>query len=125
MKNIDYVNTVLSKKMDVPVKVIELVNKEYWKEIKKKMNDLESTNLFIRKIGTFSASRYLINQKIKKDINLIRRLPNNKKYSELRKQEIIKKVMGRLKKLLYQRNEVAKIYYERAKRVSSANSESI
>lgn len=121
MRNIDYVNLSVSKELNLPIELIENINKEYWKEVKRKMNDLESTSLYVKKIGTFSISRFLLYKKINKNIQMIRNMPKNQKYSELKKQEIVKKITIRLSKLLVQRNEIAKLYYERFNRVPKIN----
>lgn len=125
MRNLDYVNGAVAKELNLPLEVVEKINKEYWKEVKRKMNDLESTNIFVKKLGTFGVSRYLINKKILKNISMIRNMPKNKKYSELKKQEIIKKIKVRLQKLLYQRNQIALVYYERSTRIPKSTSEGV
>lgn len=125
MKNLDYVCSVISKEMDLPLDLVTKINKEYWREVKRKMNDLESTSIHVKKLGTFSVSRYMINKKIKKNIGLIRGTHKSKRYSELKREEILKKMYVRLKRLLYQRNEIAKLYYVRNKRIHETNTESI
>lgn len=117
MRSIDYVNLTISKQLGIPLNVVESVNKEYWREIKRKMNTCESTNIYVKKIGTFSVSKYLINKKIGKTIGYIRSVGRNEKFSEEKKIEIINSVKQDLRKLLYQRNELAKIKYERPLRV--------
>ena len=112
MKGIDYVNVNVAKELNQPLNIVEQINKEYWREIKRKMNDLESTNIFVRKVGTFMVSKYLINKKIKKTISTIRNTKVSTKYSEIKRNEILKNLYNRLRKLLKQRNEVSKIYYE-------------
>lgn len=125
MRNIDYVCSSVAKDMDLPLELVTKINKEYWKEVKKKMNDLESTSIYVKKLGTFSVSRYMINKKIKKNILIIRGTRKSKKYSELRRQEVLKSLYERMRKLLFQRNEIAKLYYERSNRVRQANSENL
>lgn len=125
MKSLDYVCSVISKEMDLPLDLVTKINKEYWREVKRKMNDLESTSIHVKKIGTFSISKYMINKKIKKTIAIIRGTKKSKRYSELRRSEVLKKLYSRLEKILYQRNEIAKLYYVRNKRVHEANTQSI
>lgn len=125
MRNIDYVCSSVAKDMDLPLELVTKINKEYWKEVKRKMNDLESTSIYVKKLGTFSVSRYMINKKIKKNILIIRGTRKSKKYSELRRQEVLKSLYERMRKLLFQRNEIAKLYYERSKRVRQTNSENL
>jgi hypothetical protein len=123
MRNIDYVNLEVSKSLGLSLDVVEKINKEYWREVKRKMNDLESASIYVKKVGTFSVSRFLINKKIYKTIGMIRALPNNKKFSPLKKEEIIKKMYIKLKKLLIQRNNIAKVYYERTNRLHKIDTE--
>ena len=125
MKSLDYVCSVISKEMDLPLDLVTKINKEYWREVKRKMNDLESTSIHVKKLGTFSVSKYMINKKIKKTILVIRVTKKSKRYSELKRIEILKSLYIRLNKLLYQRNEIAKLYYVRSKRVYETNTESI
>lgn len=125
MRNIDYVCSSVAKDMDLPLELVTKINKEYWREVKRKMNDLESTSIYVKKLGTFSVSRYMINKKIKKNILIIRGTRKSKKYSELRRQEVLKSLYERMRKLLFQRNEIAKLYYERSNRVRQANSENL
>jgi hypothetical protein len=125
MKSLDYVCSVISKEMDLPLDLVTKINKEYWREVKRKMNDLESTSIHVKKLGTFSVSKYMINKKIKKTILVIRGTKKSKRYSELKRIEILKSLYIRLNKLLYQRNEIAKLYYVRSKRVYETNTESI
>lgn len=125
MKGIDYVNVNVAKELNQPLNIVEQINKEYWREIKRKMNDLESTNIFVRKVGTFMVSKYLINKKIKKTISTIRNTKISTKYSEIKRNEILKNLYNRLRKLLKQRNEVSKIYYEqRINRVLKSDTKS-
>lgn len=125
MKGIDYVNVNVAKELNQPLNIVEQINKEYWREIKRKMNDLESTNIFVRKVGIFMVSKYLINKKIKKTISTIRNTKISTKYSEIKRNEILKNLYNRLRKLLKQRNEVSKIYYEqRINRVLKSDTKS-
>ena len=125
MRNLDYVCSVISKELDLPLDLVTKVNKEYWREVKRKMNDLESTSIYVKKLGTFTVSRYMINKKIKKTIGVIRGTRKSKRYSELKREEVLKKLYSRLRKLLYQRNEIAKLYYVRRNRIYEINTESI
>lgn len=125
MRNLDYVCSVISKELDLPLDLVTKINKEYWREVKRKMNDLESTSIYVKKLGTFTVSRYMINKKIKKTIGIIRGTRKSKRYSELKREEVLKKLYSRLRKLLYQRNEIAKLYYVRRNRIYEINTESI
>lgn len=125
MRNLDYVCSVISKELDLPLDLVTKINKEYWREVKRKMNDLESTSIYVKKLGTFTVSRYMINKKIKKTIGVIRGTRKSKRYSELKREEVLKKLYSRLRKLLYQRNEIAKLYYVRRNRIYEINTESI
>lgn len=125
MKSLDYVCSVISKEMDLPLDLVTKINKEYWREVKRKMNDLESTSIHVKKLGTFSVSKYMINKKIKKTILVIKGTKKSKRYSELKRSEVLKSLYVRLNKLLYQRNEIAKLYYVRNKRVHETDTQSI
>lgn len=64
MKNIDYINKVVSKKLDIDEKVVKKVNSFYWNSAIKGMHSLENPSVFLRGLGTF----YLPYRRTKKEI---------------------------------------------------------
>ena len=112
MKNIDSVSRLISIKLEIPYEIVKKVNKIYWKDIRDNMKNLNSPNLYIRNLGIFTSSRYLNAKLIKEVIYKLRNL-HNKNIKESSK--ILTKIdlENKLKKLLIQRNEIAKIYYEK------------
>lgn len=111
MKNIDVVNSIISKNKNVDVKTVAAINKLYWKTVRRKVSNLESTSIFIRGLLTFTASKYNINRLIIKVIYSIRRVKSNTRYSETTRNAILDKYYRNLKLLLIQRNRLANYYY--------------
>lgn len=126
MKNIDIVSSVISKKLNIDYKIVEKVNKYYWKKgVIKKISTLESGAIFVKGLLTFTSSRYNIKKEIKKTIDIIRNIKNSKKFTEEKKIIIIEELRNKLKILLIERNNIAKLIYERDNRIHSINSKSI
>lgn len=116
MKNIDYVNSIVAEKRNTNKNIVKKINSIYWKTVKHSMSNLEDTTVFIKGFVSFTVSRYLMNEKIKDVISYIRNLSKSTKFTENKKRLITENYYIYLRKLLYQRNEIAKREYERTKR---------
>ena len=112
MKSIDVVNRVISQNKDLSVKTVATINKYYWKAVRNKISNLETTAIFVRGLLTFTASRYNVNVLIKKTIHSIRITKSSTKYGEIKRNAILEDNYINLRLLLKQRNEIAKQYYE-------------
>lgn len=111
MKSIDVVNAVVSNNKKINVKTVAAINKYYWKTVRRKVSNLESTSIFVKGLLTFTASRYNINKLISKTIYSIRKVRANTRYSDITKQGILEKHYKHLHLLLVQRNKLANYYY--------------
>ena len=112
MKSLDIVNTIIAKEKGLDVRDVAMVNKYYWKTVRHRVSNLDSTAIFVRGLLTFTASKYNVNALIKKTILNIRLTNRSKKYGEIRRKSILDKNYNQLRLLLKQRDKIAKQYYE-------------
>ena len=118
MKNIDIVNTIVAKDLNLDVNIISEVNKFYWREgVLKKISNLESSAVFVKGLLTFTTSRYNIRNDIYKTISRIKNAKNNNFLSKLKKEDYIEQLYKRLRILLIERNNLAKLIYEQDNRI--------
>jgi ribosomal protein L31E len=127
MKNIDLVNSKISKKLNIDEKIVKAVNKFYWsKGIRKSLSNLDDTAVFVRGLGTFTASRYNVRKKISQVISQIRGVRISKKFKENTREIYLETLFNKLRLLLNIRNELAKQYLnERTNRIPKTNPDSI
>ena len=100
MRNIDYINLHTSKKLGLPVDVVKKVNSYYWHSVKNAMRSMDDDAIYIKEIGTFSVSNYKIKAHIKGLRKYIKNLRNSYKYTEARKEIIIRHYKNVYSKLL-------------------------
>lgn len=112
MKNIQTINKLISRELNIKEDLVESVNDFYWKEVRKKLSGLESTSVSIKHIGTITTSKRKIDQFIKTTIKKIRSINNSNRYKESTKSLLLDTNYDRLRKALIQRNELATQYYE-------------
>lgn len=110
MKNLDYVNKVISVEKGIPEKTVKAINDYYWKTIRYKIVNLESTSVMVHGITTFMVSRYNIRKEISLTILKIRRIRGSETLTEKKKNFILIEYYSFLRKLLIQRNELAILY---------------
>lgn len=121
MKNIDIVNRTVADKFNIDEDIVKNINKVYWQEVRHKLSNLDSTSVFVKGLLTFTVSRYNLSVYISKIIRQIRGTRNSVKFKAATKELFLTELYRKLNLLLIQRNEVAKIYYERNKRLYKSN----
>lgn len=100
MRNIDYINLQTSKKLGLSVDVVKKVNSYYWNAVKNKMRSMDNDAIYIKEIGTFSVSNFKIKAYIKRLRTYIKNLRQSQKYTENRKEIIIRHYKNVYSKLL-------------------------
>lgn len=112
MKGIDYVIKKTAAQLDIPEQKVDKVVMEYWDSIYKKLLKAEQTTVTVRHIGSFTISRFKLNNFIQKVIDKIRRVRKTDKISLEKKQETLDVEYKRLKKACLRRNELAILFKE-------------
>lgn len=112
MKNIQIVNKLVARDLNLNEDLVELVNGFFWKEVRRKLSTLESTSVAIKHLGTITASKRKIDQFIKTTIKKIRNIRKSNRYKESTKALLLDVNFDRLRKALIQRNKLATQYYE-------------
>lgn len=102
--NLDIINKIQAKEMNLPEKVVELVNREYWNSIKEHIRKKDVRPINILHIGYLRLSKPLIRKRIHDTIAKIRTTQKSTKFKEdsLKRQYIIesyKKTVGELFKI--------------------------
>lgn len=107
MKNIDYINLAVSKKLNIPIDVVRKTNAFYWHNVKDTLRSMEEDSIYIKEIGTFDVSNFKIKAAIKSVRGYIKNLRKSYKYGETRKETIIRYYKTLYSKLLkaYRKNE--------------------
>jgi hypothetical protein len=119
MKNIQIVNKLVARELNLDEDLIEKVNGFFWKEIRQKLSSLSDTSIAIKHIGTITVSKRKIDHFIRKTINKIRNIRKSSRYKESTKALLLEFNYDRLKKALKQRNILATQYNENyIKRIS-------
>jgi hypothetical protein len=129
MKNIKTINKLVARDLNIEDSLVDLVNDFYWKEVRKKLSNLESTSVSLKHIGTITTSKRKIDQFIKTTIRKIRNIRKSTRYKESTKAMLLEFNLDKLKKALIQRNKLATQYYEaynaRTRRVHSSDADNI
>lgn len=112
MKNIDFIIKKTARDLKLPENEVKLVVMEYWKSIYNKILTGSETTVTARHVGTFTVSRWKLNNYIKKIIAKIRRIKKTDKLSVEKKEEILTVEYKRLKNCLFHRDRIAKNYAE-------------
>lgn len=115
MKGIEYVNKQISNEKKLPPKLVEDVNKFYWREgVKKKLSKLEVNSLYIKNFLTISVSPFKIRKHILTTISKIRVLKGITKYKQETKDRKDRDYRIDLSNLLIRRNKL--IHYQQNQR---------
>jgi len=121
MKNIQTVNKLISRELGRSEDEVEQINDFFWKTLRQKLSNMESTSVSIKHIGTITVSKRKIDFFIRTTINKIRNIRKSIKYKPTTQAILLDVNYDRLRKSLKQRNELATQYYEtyakRAKRI--------
>jgi len=115
MKTINIVNKVVATNLNLDVKIVEKVNKMYWKEIVRNLTTLSEDPIFIKKIGTIVASPYKTNNYIKYLLSKIKKVKVSPKYTEQTKNRIITGIKEQIANLWKKRNQFATEFYNEQK----------
>jgi phage protein D len=129
MKNIQTINKLISRELNLNEDLVEAVNGFYWKEVRRKLSTLESTSVSIKHIGTITTSKRKIDQFLKTTIKKIRNIRKSNRYKESTKALLLDVNYDKLRKALKQRNILATQYYEtyakRHERICSSDANDI
>lgn len=112
MKNIDLVNNIVGKRLNLDEKTVKTINKFYWESVKKKLSTAEVSSVLVRNLLTFTASRYNIRKEILTKIAIIRNTKKSEKFKETTRELFLNTLYGDLRLLLKQRNRLAKLYLD-------------
>lgn len=119
MKNIQTINKLSSRDLNIKESIVEKVNRFYWKQVRRDMSSLNYSSIYLRYIGTFTISRRKTILYIEHEIKRLRDLRVNKQGHKLTSLALlIDSHTDRLRKLLVQRNTIAKQYYEQNKLIA-------
>jgi len=127
LKGIDYVIRKTAAELNLPEDKVKPVVMEYWETIYKRLLKLETTTITARHLGSFTISRFKLNNFIQKSIDKIRRIRATDKLSQEKKDEIVMDEYKRLRTALARRNELAilfKDFKEARKEVRKAKKKS-
>lgn len=112
MKNIQTINKLISRELNMDENLVESVNQFFWKEVRRKLSSLESTSVSIKHIGTITTSKRKIDFFIRTTIKKIRNIRKSTRYKETTKALLLDVNYDKLRKALAQRSILAKQYYE-------------
>lgn len=110
MKNLEYVVRKTALELNLPEEKVRTIINAYWYKAFSGLVHLDETTVTIRHVGSFSVSRYKINNYIRKRIQKIRFLQGEPKLDEEKREEYLKYNYEKLSKALIQRNIIAKQY---------------
>lgn len=98
---------MVADKLKIDAKIVEKVNKTYWKEIVKSLTSVTEQPIHIKKIGTIEASPYKTSAYIRYLLFKIRRIKASTKYTEETRERLIRETKEALTKLLKKHNQFA------------------
>lgn len=113
MKNINIVNKIIAKKLDLPLSTVAAVNSEYWKASKEKLTNCEPFTIFWKHLGSITISKHKLYNEINKLIFKIRFITKSEKFTEKRREALINNARKRLSSLLIHRNTIAQDEYNK------------
>lgn len=129
MKTINIVNKIVATNLGIDVKIVEKINKAYWKEILINLTEVREEPVHIKKLGTISASPFKTSKYIIHLLNKIKSVKESVKYTDITKERIIRDAKKYLTILLKKRNQFAIENYnkpnERIKRIPKASTNSV
>ena len=113
MKTINIVSKMVATNLNLDPKLVEKINRIYWKEIRETLSSVPEDGVHIKKIGTIVASPYKTSNHIRKMINLIRKLRRSTKYKDETRERLIEQAKDKMRTLLRKRNQFAVKYYKK------------
>lgn len=112
MKNIQIVSRLVARENNYDADVCEDVNNFYWKNVKKDLSSMEYTSVSVKHLCTFTISKRKVDHFIKTTIKKIRNIRKSTRYKQSTIALLLDFNYDKLRKALYQRNILAKQYYE-------------
>jgi hypothetical protein len=110
MKDINHVILKTCKNLYLPKEKVKPLVDFYWNEVYRKLMTFESSTVHIREVGTITVSKFKLRLFLQKYILIIKRVLNSEKYPKEKMDEIKSKYFFYLRKLLKERDRIAKIY---------------
>lgn len=109
MRSLESYYAQAATELDIPLSTVKKVNNYFWRVgVKESIKNVNNTSIFIKNLGTFSVSKYKLYREIKRVIRFIRGIRISPKYTEQKRQDILKSYYYNLNKLLEKRNQLAK-----------------
>lgn len=108
MKNISNINKKVATELGISEDIISKVNDFYWNTVKQELRNLDNEFIHIKKIGDFEVSQTKLNHQIVKIRQFIYNIRRSKKFTETKKEEIIKDYKLKYVKCLRMKEEVAR-----------------
>lgn len=112
MKNIQIVSRLVARENNFKTDDVEDVNEFFWKEVRRSLSSMKYTSVSVKHLCTFTISKRKVDQMIRTLIRKIRNIRKSKRYKETTIALLLDVNYDKLRKALYQRNVLAKQYYE-------------
>lgn len=112
MKNIQIVSRLVARENNFDPDLTEDVNNFFWKNVRKDLSSMQYTSVSVKHICTFTVSKRKVDHFIRTLIRKIRNIRKSKRYKESTVALLLDVNYDKLRKALYQRNVLAKQYYE-------------
>jgi|ERR1700749_2270788 len=120
MKNIQIVSRLVAREHNYDPDLCEDVNNFFWKVgVRAPLSSMKYTSISVKHLCTFTVSKRGVDKMIRTLINKIRNIRKSKRYKESTTALLLDANYDKLRKALFQRNILAKQYYENyTKRIS-------
>lgn len=90
-------------------KELEAIHNFFWRDgVKKNLSQANHRSIYIKHLGTITVSRYKLRVFISEEIEKIRNIKKNTRFSEARKAAILADRLANLKQLCMRRDEIAR-----------------
>ena len=109
MKGLDYVIKKTALELNLPEDQVKILVTSYWKELYRGVTKVNGQSYFVKGVGTFTISKYKLNNFIKKRIAKIRFVTNGPLEGDKR-QKRLDTHYHKLRVTLRYRNQLAKQY---------------
>lgn len=112
MKNIQIVSRLVARENNFNTDDVEDINEFFWKEVRRSLSSMKYTSVSVKHLCTFTISKRKVDQMIRTLIKKIRNIRKSKRFKETTIALLLDVNYDKLRKALYQRNILAKQYYE-------------
>jgi len=112
VKGIDHVIKKTAIQLNLSEDKVKVIVMEYWSTIYTRILKLDTTTVTARHLGSFTISRYKLNNLIIKTIGKIKRVTKTDNLSKEKKDEILQNEYNKLSVALKRRNDLAVMYKE-------------